>query len=159
MQQRIFLISQSSPNCQHQLGHQPDKIANTMTHTLIQLPAANYAYSPHNPFMCIPIPTAFPSISLNGNINICSSSPTASQSQSKSQSPLNVLPTNNNNTSHNKYKCVECSKTFKRKTNLKIHSKIHTSEAFACPFCQKRFARKTNMKQHLRVHTGEKPFK
>ena len=59
----------------------------------------------------------------------------------------------------NGYQCPKCGKRFKHKTNLKIHSKIHSSDAYICEFCEKRFARKTNLAQHLRVHTNEKPFK
>eukprot|EP01084_Bolivina_argentea_P305333 527464_1 len=124
--------------------------------TKTSLPTVSQYQSPLN--VLPQYSTSLPLISSNHT------TPTISQSQS----PLNVLQTNNkyNNISHinakqisNKYKCIKCSKTFKHQTNLKIHSKIHTSEAFVCPFCEKRFARKTNMKQHLRVHTGEKPFK
>eukprot|EP01083_Nonionella_stella_P056091 147887_1 len=56
------------------------------------------------------------------------------------------------------YKCSECDKTFKHRTNLIIHRKIHSSSAYVCEFCSKKFARKTNLKQHLRVHTNERPF-
>eukprot|EP01084_Bolivina_argentea_P305330 527458_1 len=117
-------------------------------------------------FICIPVPVPISLHSEIQNNNIvnenisCASQikckkstyPSELNTKTTESKPINVKPLN-------KYKCTLCVKTFKHKTNLKIHSKIHSSEAFVCEFCQKRFARKTNMAQHLRVHTGEKPFK
>merc|ERR1712228_200342 len=56
------------------------------------------------------------------------------------------------------YECSECHKSFKHKSNLKIHFIIHTEDALQCSHCDKRFARKSNLTQHLRVHTGERPY-
>mmetsp|Transcript_15909 Transcript_15909/g.14281 ORF Transcript_15909/g.14281 Transcript_15909/m.14281 type:complete len:403 (-) Transcript_15909:160-1368(-) len=57
-----------------------------------------------------------------------------------------------------RYKCDQCHKTFKRKTNLSSHLKVHTDYAYICPYCKKKFARSGNLIQHIRVHTNEKPF-
>lgn len=56
------------------------------------------------------------------------------------------------------YACEHCGKSFKHKSNLKIHLIIHTDEALSCEHCGKKFARKSNLTQHLRVHTGERPY-
>ena len=57
-----------------------------------------------------------------------------------------------------RYKCDQCNKTFKRKSNLKSHLKVHTDFAYICTYCNKKFARSGNLHQHVRIHTNEKPF-
>ena len=56
---------------------------------------------------------------------------------------------------HNKvkrYKCIECPKSFKTRTQLKVHSRIHSGEKpFLCPVleCTYRSTTRGNMKLHL----------
>ena len=64
-----------------------------------------------------------------------------------------ISPTSKSKNKDKPFQCEECSKTFKHAINLKIHKKIHTSDAFICGFCSKAFARKTNLRQHERVHS------
>lgn len=52
-----------------------------------------------------------------------------------------------------------CKKKFKHESNLRIHMRVHSDDAFVCKTCGKKFARRSNMKQHERVHSGECPFK
>ena len=55
-----------------------------------------------------------------------------------------------------KFKCAECSKTFKRHQELRRHMLIHTGiRPFVCSDqnCRKSFARKDYFTRHLQIHT------
>lgn len=58
------------------------------------------------------------------------------------------------------YNCDRCSRKFKRRDHLDIHTLIHTntSQFFECTMCDKKFVQLGNLKTHLRVHSGEKPY-
>jgi len=58
-----------------------------------------------------------------------------------------------------RYKCDLCSKTFKDRRNLKVHTQLHTGyRPFECNVCKKTFAHSGSFNIHKRIHTGEKPF-
>ena len=58
------------------------------------------------------------------------------------------------------FKCATCKKTFKTRSCLERHVKIHTNEKkHFCDTCGKGFARRDVLRRHIRMHTGEKPYK
>lgn len=58
-----------------------------------------------------------------------------------------------------KYICEVCTKPFKCKQHLKIHSVVHTDlKLFPCHECIKAFKLKCQLVDHLKIHSDLKPF-
>ncbi|XP_062977952.1 zinc finger protein 721-like [Elgaria multicarinata webbii] len=55
-------------------------------------------------------------------------------------------------------RCLLCSESFFRSSELIIHQRIHTTKRmYDCPECGKKFGKKFNLHRHQRMHAGKKP--
>lgn len=58
------------------------------------------------------------------------------------------------------YICSQCDKRFRWSSDLNKHLLAHQGiKPYRCSWCGKSFSHNTNLHTHLRIHTGEKPFK
>nr|XP_046256491.1 uncharacterized protein zgc:66448 isoform X2 [Scatophagus argus] len=58
------------------------------------------------------------------------------------------------------YKCSECGKTFRHRSVLELHMRIHSKDKpYQCKVCGKGFRFSSYLQQHLIIHTGKKPYK
>ncbi|KAM9309004.1 uncharacterized protein KZ484_025119 isoform 2-T2 [Pholidichthys leucotaenia] len=58
------------------------------------------------------------------------------------------------------YKCSECGKTFRHRSVLELHMRIHSKDKpYKCKVCNKSFRFGSYLQQHLIIHTGKKPYK
>lgn len=57
------------------------------------------------------------------------------------------------------YRCDDCGKKFKDKSQLRNHMNTHTGlKPMQCSICQKNFAKRETLRQHLLTHTGKRPY-
>uniref|UniRef100_A0A8C8RVX6 Uncharacterized protein n=1 Tax=Pelusios castaneus TaxID=367368 RepID=A0A8C8RVX6_9SAUR len=58
------------------------------------------------------------------------------------------------------YKCSDCGKSYKHSSNLITHRRLHMGERpYKCLHCDKSFTCSSNLISHQRLHTGERPYK
>lgn len=58
------------------------------------------------------------------------------------------------------HKCNDCDKAFSVISNLRTHQQLHSEVTpFKCNDCNKTFSLESNLRRHKRVHIGEKQFK
>lgn len=58
------------------------------------------------------------------------------------------------------YKCSECEKTFRHRSVLELHMRIHSKDRpYQCKVCGKGFRFSSYLQQHIIIHTGKKPYK
>ncbi|XP_018542457.1 uncharacterized protein zgc:66448 isoform X2 [Lates calcarifer] len=66
----------------------------------------------------------------------------------------------NDSISIKSYKCSECGKTFRHRSVLELHMRIHSKDKpYQCKVCGKGFRFSSYLQQHLIIHTGKKPYK
>ena len=55
--------------------------------------------------------------------------------------------------------CDICKKSFKTKSNMIVHKRIHSGEKpYKCDVCDKSFIQKSHLTTHMLVHSGKKEF-
>ncbi|KAM9783136.1 uncharacterized protein ACB057_015434 [Neosynchiropus ocellatus] len=58
------------------------------------------------------------------------------------------------------FKCPECEKSFRHRSVLELHMRIHSKDKpYQCKVCGKAFRFGSYLQQHLIIHTGKKPYK
>lgn len=63
------------------------------------------------------------------------------------------------NNENDKYKCQGCPKSFKFKSLLMRHCRIHSDKCpFTCNVCGKGFKRKYSRKMHMSLHSDDFPY-
>ncbi|XP_034083812.1 uncharacterized protein zgc:66448 [Gymnodraco acuticeps] len=59
----------------------------------------------------------------------------------------------------NKFKCLECGRTFRHSSVLELHIRVHSKDRpYKCRVCDKGFRFSSYLQQHLIIHTGNKPY-
>lgn len=58
------------------------------------------------------------------------------------------------------HKCRQCSRAFKKASNLRSHEETHSGlKLHVCELCGKAYSHQGTLQQHRRVHTGERPYR
>ncbi|XP_051956005.1 zinc finger protein 184-like [Xyrauchen texanus] len=84
---------------------------------------------------------------------------TGEKSLSGSKAKKNFSSKKPRRAAKNTFTCSQCGKSFRYKSDLIKHMRVHTGERpYTCHECGKRFTVKAHLNRHIRVHTEDKPY-
>ena len=62
-------------------------------------------------------------------------------------------------TNAKQYACAHCPKVFLYKSQLEVHSRVHSGiKPYNCKICSRKFSQMSGLQCHQRIHTGYKPY-
>lgn len=97
-------------------------------------------------------------LSLNMHMSIAHKSDVPKNMEA--QPPQNMSEIQESFDSIRPFKCPDCEKSFRHRSVLELHKRIHFKDKqYKCKVCDKSFSKSNYLQQHLIIHTGKRPYK